>query len=94
MGYAASAKGATLMNYCGLTREHIHSIIDDTPAKQGKFTPGANIPIVDSSWLEIEKPDYLILFAWNFAKELMGKSKKHQLRGGRYIIPIPIVWVV
>ncbi len=85
MAYGASAKGISLINYLGLA-EYIHSIVDDTPGKQGKFTPGSNLPIVDFSHFEKEKPDYILLTAWNFASEM--KSKTAHL-GAKYILPIP-----
>jgi len=90
MGYGASAKGISLINYFGLGR-YIKSIVDDTPDKQGKMTPGEAIPIVDFSHFEKEKPDYIILLAWNFASELMAKTKH---LNAYYIIPIPKAEIV
>lgn len=89
--YGASAKGNVLLNYCGINSSLIKFIVDDTPEKQNKLAPGSRIPIKDASILEREKPDYLVLLAWNFAEELMNKTKSHQERGGKYIIPIPEV---
>src|SRR3990167_1710095 len=91
MGYGASAKGISLLNYCGIPNKYIHSIVDDTQQKQGKFTPGSKIPIVDFSNFEKERPDYILLFAWNFAEELISKTK---YLGAKYIIPIPEVKIV
>jgi dTDP-4-dehydrorhamnose reductase len=92
--YGASAKGNVLSNYCGVGADLISYVVDDTPEKQGHYTPGNHIPIVDSSHLKTEKPDYLLLFAWNFAEELMAKTKDYKNAGGRYIIPIPNVTIV
>jgi len=88
MGYGASAKGMSLINYCGIPKEWIHSIVDDTPDKQGKFTTDSNIPIVDFSHFEKEKPDFILLLAWNFESELREKTK-HII--ANYIVPIPDV---
>ena len=85
MGYGASAKCISLINYLGLG-DSIHSIVDDTPGKQGKFTPNSNLPIVDFSHFEKEKPDYILLTAWNFASEMMAKTGH---LGTKYIMPIP-----
>lgn len=85
MGYGASAKGISLINYLGI-RNQIHSIVDETPEKQGKFTPHSNIQIVDFSHFEKEKPDYIFLLAWNFKEELIEKTKH---LGAKYIVPIP-----
>lgn len=92
--YGASAKGNVLSNYCGIGKNLIDYIVDDTPEKQGFLTPGNHIPIVDSGYLKNQKPDYLLLFAWNFAEELMQKTKEYQAAGGRYIIPIPNVRIL
>jgi len=89
VGYGASAKGVNLMNYCNLTTHDLHAVIDETPAKQGCYIPSCNIPIVPFE--EFGKPDYILLLAWNFSKELMEKTKH---LGAKYIIPIPKVEIV
>jgi hypothetical protein len=35
--YGATAKGNTLLNYCGLTEAEIGVCVDSTPMKQGRF---------------------------------------------------------
>lgn len=92
--YGASAKGNTLLNYCKINQNLIRFIVDDTPIKQDKLAPGSRIPIKDASYLERNKPDYIVLLAWNFAKELIQKTERHRKRGGKYIIPIPSVRIV
>ena len=52
------------------------------------------IPIVEFSYLEKKQPDYLLLLAWNFADELMEKTKDYKNAGGKYIVPIPSVKVL
>ena len=69
-------------------------VVDDTPAKQGKFYPGNHLPIVSRDVLQSEKPDYLLLLAWNFADELMKNTSEYGARGGRYVIPIPALQVI
>ena len=86
-GYGASAKGISLLNYCGINQHELRYIVDDTIAKQGKFTPGSEIPILSKFF----KPDYIVLLAWNFADELMEKTKH---LGAKYVIPIPNVRVI
>ena len=92
--YGASAKGNILLNFCGLGTETIDFVVDDTPAKQGKFYPGNHLPIVSRDVLQSEKPDYLLLLAWNFADELMKNTSEYGARGGRYVIPIPALQVI
>lgn len=92
--YGASAKGNTLLNYCKISSDMIRFIADDTPEKQNHYTPGSHIPILKSEQIATQKPDYLLLLAWNFAKELMKKTEDYEKKGGKYIIPIPEVKVV
>jgi len=89
--FAASAKGNTLLNACRLDRRTIAYIVDDTPEKIGRFSPGTGIPIVDRSVLEADPPDYLVILAWNFAREIMDNTTDYD---GKYIIPIPAFKIV
>ena len=93
-GFGASAKGNTLLNYCGIGKEKIDFIIDDTPEKQRKLYPGVHIPVVSRENLFEKKPDYLLLLAWNFADEIIKKTEDFRKKGGKYIVPIPEVKVV
>lgn len=94
MGYGASAKGINLLNICGIDPTHIHSIVDDTPDKQGKKIPGIEIPIVHFDNFDVVDPDYILLLSWNFANELIAKTPNHRERRGSYIIPIPKVEII
>ncbi|MHB8603126.1 MAG: class I SAM-dependent methyltransferase [Nitrosotalea sp.] len=93
-GFAASAKGNTLLNYCGIDLNSVQYIVDETPTKQGLLTPGSHIPIVPMSGLENNPPDYLLILAWNFVEEIMTKTKQFKEQGGKYIIPIPKIQIV
>ena len=87
--FAASAKGNTLLNACRLDGGVIDFIVDDTPEKIGRFSPGNGIPIVSRKRLEESPPDYLLILAWNFASEIMQTTSDYSGQGGRYIMPIP-----
>jgi hypothetical protein len=89
--FAASAKGNTLLNACRLDARTIDYIVDDTPEKIGKYSPGNGIPIVDRARLEAEPPDYLVILAWNFAQEIIDNTPEFT---GKYIIPIPDLRIV
>lgn len=78
VGYGAAAKGNTLLNFADI---QLDVIVDDSPLKQGKFTPGTNIPIVSIEYLQRQGEDAKLLFvplAWNFFKEI--KSKIQSVR--------------
>lgn len=91
--FGASAKGNVLLNYCGIGKDTIQFIVDDTPEKKGKLYPGVHIPIVPRDWILEKQPDYLVILAWNFAKEIMEKTQEYHSRGGKYIVPIPVVQI-
>lgn len=93
-GYGASAKSSFWIQSCGFSRETIRLITDDTPAKWFRFSPGTDIPITDESAMVFSPPDYAILFAWNYEKEVLVRQKKFIENGGKFIVPIPSVHVV
>jgi 2-polyprenyl-3-methyl-5-hydroxy-6-metoxy-1,4-benzoquinol methylase len=73
-GYGAAAKGMTFLNYTGVRLEFI---VDDNPLKQGKYTPGSNIPVVAPEFMETlgsDKVCWLVL-AWNFFDEICERIK-------------------
>lgn len=90
VGFGAAAKGMVLLNYCGLDNKIIDYIADGTPYKQGKFTPGTNIPIMPEEYLLKDKPDIILILAWNFKDEIMTKLGKKFT----YVIPIPEVRLI
>lgn len=94
VAYGASAKGNILTNYCKFDVSDILAILDDTPEKQGCFSPGHKIPILSPAELPNLKPDYLLLLAWNFAEELVKKTSDFKQNGGKYILPIPEVTIL
>lgn len=89
VGYGAPAKGNTLLNYFKIGTDILDYIVDDSPFKQGLFAPGTHIPVVSSDKLKEEKPDYILILAWNFANPIMEKYAWFEKNGGKFIIPVP-----
>ncbi len=88
--YGASAKGSTLLNYCGIGAETLDFVVDRSPVKCGKFTPGTRLPIYAPEKLLEVLPDYTLLLTWNFADEILTQQAEYQRRGGRFIVPVPV----
>nr|AHA81991.1 Arm22 [uncultured bacterium] len=91
--YGATAKSATVTNYCGIGTDLVSFVYDTTPAKQGRLTPGAHIPVRPAEDFTAPYPDYVVLFAWNHAEEIMAKEQAFRDAGGRWILYTPNVHV-
>jgi SAM-dependent methyltransferase len=89
VAYGASAKGTTLLNYCGLGADEIAYVVDRSPIKQGQLTPGSRLAIYGPEKLLETRPDYVMLLVWNFADEIMVQQAEYRRRGGRFIVPLP-----
>jgi len=85
-GYAASSKGTVVLNYCNIGTEILEYISDNTPTKQGLFSPGKHIPIVSPDKFHENLPDYALLLAWNYADEIKKKEKQYNIK---FIVHIP-----
>jgi methylation protein EvaC len=90
-GYGASGRANTILQYCGITRNHLEYMIDDAPAKHGYYTPGSHLLIRSNDVLRTEPPDYLLIFAWTFFNEIAGRCRDFLSSGGRLIVPLPDV---
>jgi hypothetical protein len=92
--YGAPAKGSTLLSFLDIGAETIDFIADKSPLKQGRYTPGSRIPIVGPERIADERPDYLLLLAWNFADEIMTQLDSYRKSGGKFILPVPQLRIV
>lgn len=92
-GFAASAKGNTLLNYTSANYGTIDYLVDETPEKIGKYSPGTGIQVVGMSRIKSDPPDYLIILSWNFSKEIIQKCREAGYKG-KFIIPIPEFQIV
>lgn len=92
--FGAPAKATTLMLHFGIGPEYVDFIVDDSPLKQGLYSPGFHIPVVPSTEIYVRQPDYLVILAWNFAEPIIAKHARFQQNGGRFIVPVPTVRVV
>ncbi|MHB1218743.1 MAG: class I SAM-dependent methyltransferase [Alphaproteobacteria bacterium] len=84
-GYGAPARVSTICNFGDIGPSLVAFTVDDSPLKQGRFTPGTHIPIVAKAHLDANKPDVLVVFAYEYFADIRKKT------GGayRYLQPIP-----
>lgn len=91
IGITAPAKGNTILNYCKIDSNIIDYMTEKSKLKPGHYTPGMHIPIVDEEKIVNDKIDYGIIFAWNFAEEIIKNPINQKLKENstKFIKPIP-----
>ena len=89
LGYGATAKVVTVLNYCNIDNKLISYFTDTTPEKINNFIPGKNIKILKYNKNILKKYDYAFLGAWNFKDEIFKKESKFIKRGGKFITHVP-----
>lgn len=87
--YGAAAKGNTLLNYGGVRPDLLPFVCDGAAAKQGKFMPGSQIPILPPAALEARRPDFVLILPWNIAEEVSQQLASHVAKGTRLVTAIP-----
>jgi len=94
VAYGATSKSTTVTNYFGITPDLVECIYDTTPIKQNKLSPGAHIPVLPYDQFRESNPDYVLLFAWNHATEIMKKESDYMGHDRHWISYIPNVKVI
>jgi len=89
IGYGATAKSCTVLNFCKINNKYIDYFIDTTPEKQKKYTPGSHIPIIKKARNINPSQTVFYLGAWNFLKEIIKKEKRFIKNGGKFLIHTP-----
>lgn len=94
-GYGASGRANTMLQFCGINDSLIDYMVDDAPAKAGFFTPGSHLEIKSKIPLAgDERPDYVVIFAWTFLKEISNRNMDYLQSGGKFIVPLPEVKIM
>ncbi len=86
--YSIPAKGVILLNYFDIGK-YLDFIVDKSPAKQNLYVPGSNMKVFPVEKIMKDKPDYIFIFAWNLADEIIRQLDNYKKIGGKFIIPIP-----
>ena len=94
IGYGATAKAVTVLNYCNIDHDLIKNFTDTTPEKINTFLPGKNIKILGYKKDILKKYDYAFLGAWNFKKEIFKKEKTYINNGGKFITHVPFPRII
>jgi hypothetical protein len=94
IGYGASTKGNVLLQFCGLTAQHIPFIAEVNEQKFGSYTPGTLIPIISEKEAKAMKPDYLFVLPWHFRHSILEREREYIEHGGKFIFPLPEIEII
>jgi len=89
--YGAGETGSLLLNFVGLGSEVVEFVVEESPARQGRFIPGVRVPIHPPTRLLEERPEYLLVLC-EAGKAL--ESSEYVTRGGKLILPLPYPEIV
>jgi GDPmannose 4,6-dehydratase len=94
LGYGASTKGNTILQYCGIGPERLSAVAEVNADKFGCFTPGSGIPIVSEARARSLKPDYYLVLPWHFRDHIVRREAAFLKAGGKIIFPLPKLEIV
>ncbi len=94
IGYGATAKSATVLNFCNIDSNLIDFFVDTTTAKQFKYIPGTDIFIKPYSKDLIKKNKYIFLGAWNLKEEIFSKEREFLSKKGKFITHVPFPRII
>jgi len=88
-GISAPSRATTLANYVGLNKDIVSCILEiDGSQKINHFLPGTNIPIFNEKKLYKDNPEYVLIFSWHIADEIIINLKSKGYKG-KFIVPLP-----
>ena len=92
--YGAPAKGNTMLNYCNIGTDILDYALEDLRVKQDMFTPGMHIPTRSADYAHSHEPDYYLMLAWNYKKQILEKEQDFLKKGGKFIIPVEGIKII
>ena len=86
---AAGGMATTLLSFAGIDSSTIDYAVDANPHKHGLYTPGSHLLVRPTEALLEDRPDVVLLLAWNYADAILEAQAEYRRGGGRFLIPIP-----
>ncbi len=78
IGYGAPARVSAITNIANIDSSLLNYIIDDSPLKQNKFSPGKHIRILSAKNNISDKIDIVIVFAYEYFRDIRKKFKNYK----------------
>jgi SAM-dependent methyltransferase len=92
-GFGAARGGTLIMSLFGLG-DALEFLVDDSPEKQGLFSPGHHIPVYPTAALYERRPDDAFILAWVHTRPIIQKHRRFLEEGGRFHTCFPTVGTV
>lgn len=92
--YGAPTKASLLLSIANLDSNQISFIVEDNALKIGRYLPKTAIPIVNMKTLIKNKPDYILILAWNFTEDILEKLRVNIDWSLKCIVPLPKLRIV
>lgn len=92
-GYGA-AIGTTTLSYYFELGGKLNWLFDDNKSRHGMFSPGQHIPVLASNEIYDKRPDYIIIFPWRYASQIIKRHQRYLQEGGKFIIPLPRLQII
>jgi SAM-dependent methyltransferase len=93
VGYGAPTKSSLWIKLLKLNSKKISYVVDDNDLKVNKFFPNTEIKILPTKSLTETDIDLLIIFAWNFKKDIISNLKKMKLKNLLVLTPLPTLTI-
>lgn len=93
VGYGASTKGSTYLQYWGVGPDLLAAIADRNPEKAGKFTPTGQL-VISEDEMRDEQPDYLLVLPFHFIDSFVQREADLLEHGTQFVVPFPNVHFV
>ena len=92
--YGAPTKATLFLKMSGLNENDIDFVVDDNKFKVGRYMPQIGVQIKSSNNIECNKSALILLFAWNFAEDIIENLKKQYKVPVTVIVPFPLLRVI
>jgi len=93
VGLGASHSTTTLLYHFELD-DFIEYIVDDNEMKHGLYSPGYHIPVFPTDRINTDKPDYVLILAWQHQGTILERHSSFVETGGKFIIPLPSIKII